>query len=302
MELLLLLALLSTLAIAFISKIIKPDQQETRRKLPPGPKPWPIIGNLHLLGPIPHQSLHHLSQKYGEIMLLKLGKSPVVVASTPKMAEQFLKVHDAAFASRPPLAAGKHMSYNNSDVSFSPYGPYWREARKIFMSELLSTKKLEDLEHIRVEERRRLLSRLQSLSGKPVVLRDHLSRYTLSMICRMVITDKYFSESEEERFFVDMRALQGMMSEWFLLSGAFNVGDWIPWLDRLDLQGYIKRMKTLRTKADKFYGYVIDDHLARRAAGKKYAMNDLVDVLLQVHEDPNAEVEITRDGIKALTM
>ncbi|KAH6763854.1 hypothetical protein C2S51_015103 [Perilla frutescens var. frutescens] len=296
----LLLALLYGAAIALISKIVVVGRYRTARKLPPGPKPWPIIGNLNLLGPLPHRSLHLLSQKYGEIMLLKFGKFPVVVASSPKMAEQFLKVHDANFASRPALAAGKYISYDYSDVSFSPYSPYWRETRKIFMMEVLNAKKLDSFEQIRVEERRCLLSRLRSLSRKPVVLRDELKRCNLSTICRILFRDKYFGESEEEKSIVDMHELREIVNEWLLLSGAFNIGDWIPWLNFLDLQGYVKRMKELRKKMDKFYDYVIDDHLAKRGGEKDYAKKDFVDVLLQIAEDPNAEVKLTRDCVKAL--
>ncbi|KAH6795329.1 hypothetical protein C2S51_036315 [Perilla frutescens var. frutescens] len=239
-------------------------------------------------------------------MLLKFGKFPVVIASSPEMAKQFLKEHDAIFASRPALSTGKHISYNYSNVSFAPYGPYWREARKIFMSEILSTKRLEYFEQIRIEERRRFLSHLQSLKGKPVVLRDHLSRLTLSTICRIILsTHKYFTESEEEKSnIVDMDVLREMMKEWFLLAGAFNIGDWIPWLGFLDLQGYVKIMKTLRKKLDRFNDYVIDDHIAKRAAaGDNYEKKDFVDVLLQMAEDgTKLDVEITRDCIKALMM
>ncbi|XP_057793710.1 trimethyltridecatetraene synthase-like [Salvia miltiorrhiza] len=289
----LLLALLSALAIAFISKIVFKTDQKLG---PPGPKPWPIIGNLNLLGSIPHQSLHHLSQKYGEIMLLKLGKFPVVVASSPKMAEQFLKVHDAAFASRPPaLAAGKHISYDNSDVSFSPYGPYWREARKILMSELLGTKKLDQFEQIRVEARRSFFSRLKALSGKPVVLREHLSRYIMSTICRMVMTNEYVGDSS----IIDDGGMAEMMRDWFVLTGVFNIGDWIPWLGPLDLQGYVRRMKAFRKKSDSFFGYVIDDHIARRRDGSD---KDFVDALLDLAEDPNAQLHLTRDSLKSLIM
>ncbi|KAH6834009.1 hypothetical protein C2S53_004811 [Perilla frutescens var. hirtella] len=300
----LILAVVSVGSLTILSKIINNNQ---RRKLPPGPKPWPIIGNLNLLGSIPHQSLHHLAQKYGEIMLLKFGKFPVVIASSPEMARQFLKVHDAVFASRPALAAGKYISYNYSDVSFAPYGTYWREARKIFKSEIFNNKKLEYFEQIRIEERRRFLSRLQSLSGKPVVLRDHLSRLTLSTICRMVLsTNKYFTESEEDENsnIVNMDELREMMKEWFLLAGAFNIGDWIPWLSSLDLQGYVKKMKTLRQKMDRFSDYVIDDHIARRAAaGNDCENKDFVDILLHIVEDgTNLDVEITRDCVKALMM
>ena len=45
-----------------------------RSKLPPGPKPLPIIGNLHLLGKQPtHRALYKLSQIYGSIMSMRLG-------------------------------------------------------------------------------------------------------------------------------------------------------------------------------------------------------------------------------------
>ncbi|XP_047977849.1 cytochrome P450 71AU50-like [Salvia hispanica] len=294
-SLLLLLALIYTAATYFISKIAKIGQRR-EQKLPPGPKPWPIIGNLNLLGPIPHQSLHHLSQKYGEIMLLKFGKFPVLVASSPEMAKQFLKVHDAVFASRPSFAASKHVSFNYSDVGFSPYGPYWREARKIFITKVLSARKVESFEPIRVEERRRLLSRLMSLSGKPVELREHLLGFTLSVVSKMVFKEKYFGDKEDKSV-LDMDEMSEIVREWLVLHGAFNIGDWIPWVDFLDLQGYGKKMRALRRKMDGFCDYVIDDHLERRGEGKE----DFVDVLLQRAEEEDG-VRFTRDSVKALTM
>ncbi|KAK4413418.1 Trimethyltridecatetraene synthase [Sesamum alatum] len=291
-------ALLYLAALAFLSKII--FRQHPKRNLPPGPKPWPVIGNLNLLGSVPHQSLHFLSQKYGNIMQLRFGKFPVVVASSPEMAKQFLKVHDTVFASRPALAAGKYTGYNYSDMVWAPYGPYWRQTRKFFLSEVFSAKKLESFEYIRIEERRNFLSRLRSLSGKPIVLRDHLLRYTLSNISRMVLSNKYFSESEHDKSLVTLDELQEMLDEWFLLNGVFNVGDWIPWLSFLDLQGYVKRMKALYKKFDRFHNYVIDDHQTRMATDKDSGPGDVVDTLLQLAEDPNLEVKLTRDGIKGL--
>ncbi|KAF0915236.1 hypothetical protein E2562_034603 [Oryza meyeriana var. granulata] len=38
--------------------------------------------------------------------------------------------------------------------------------------------------------------------------------------------------------------LKWLVEELFFLNGVFNVSDLIPWLDWLDLQGYINRMKT----------------------------------------------------------
>ncbi|KAL8482419.1 hypothetical protein ACS0TY_028551 [Phlomoides rotata] len=287
----LLFALVYVAALVLISKVIE-NRRPSNRNLPPGPKPWPIIGNLNLVGSIPHQSLHYLSQKYGEIMLLKFGKFPVIVASSPNMAKQFLKVHDADFASRPLLAAGKYTSYNNSDMTWSPYGPYWRQARKIYLSEVFSLKKLQFFEQIRVQETRNFLSRLHPLSEKPVVLRDQLQRYTLSTICRMLSRDVYFTSEEDE--------LRGMVDEWFFLTGVFNIGDWIPWLSFLDLQGYVKRMKVLHKKLDRVFNYVIDEHFAKRAKDKDFVAKDIVDVFLQISEDPNLDVQLTKDCVKAL--
>ncbi|KAL0359997.1 UNVERIFIED_CONTAM: Flavonoid 3'-monooxygenase [Sesamum radiatum] len=293
-----LLALLHLAALAFLSNIL--FRRRPKRNLPPGPKPWPVIGNLNLLGSVPHRSLHFLSQKYGDIMQLKLGKFPVVVASSPEMARQFLRVHDAVFASRPALAAGKYTSFNYSNMTWAPYGPFWRQARRIYLSEVFSAKKLESLEHIRVEERRNFLARLYSLSGKPVVLREHLSRYTLSSISRMVLSSKCFSESEDDKCVVKLDELQEMLDEWFLLNGVFNIGDWIPGLSFLDVQGYVKRMKALHKKLDKFFSHVIDDHQTRRQTEKDFVRGDVVDALLQLAEDPNLEVKLTRDRFKGL--
>ncbi|XP_047266379.1 cytochrome P450 71A1 isoform X2 [Capsicum annuum] len=121
------------IALAFLTKKFN----HPKRKLPPGPRPWPIIGNLNLLGSLPHESLHHLSLKYGDLMLLKFGSKPVLIASSPEMAKEILKTHDAIFASRPALAAGKYTSFNYSDITWAPYGAYWRHARKIYLTEML---------------------------------------------------------------------------------------------------------------------------------------------------------------------
>lgn len=234
-------------------------------------------------------------------MQLKFGKFPVVVASSPEMAKQFLRVHDTVFASRPALAAGKYTAYNYSDMTWAPYGPHWRQARKIYLSEVFNPRTLESFEHIRSQEMRSFLSRLRSLSGKPVVLREELTRHSLLSISTMVLGDKYFSESgndDGKSYVVRLDELQEMLDEWFLLGGVVNIGDWIPWLDFLDLQGYVKKMKTLREKLDRFHNFVIDDHLARRSAD--FSPKDLVDVLLQQYDDPNLEVKLTKDSVKGL--
>ncbi|XP_048323200.2 dimethylnonatriene synthase [Ziziphus jujuba] len=288
-------AWIATLALVLLSRRLR----RRKLKLPPGPKPWPIIGNLNLIGPLPHRSIHDLSQEYGPIMHLKFGSCPVVVGSSVEMAKVILKTHDVTFASRPKTAAGKYTTYNYSDITWSPYGSYWRQARKMCLMELFSAKRLDSYEYIRKEEMNALLKGLYKSSETPVNLKDHLSTVSLNVISRMVLGKKYTDETENS--IVSPEEFKKMLDELFLLSGVLNIGDSIPWIDFLDLQGYIKRMKALSKKFDRFLEHVLDEHNERRKGVKDYVAKDMVDVLLQLAEDPNLEVKLERHGVKAFT-
>ncbi|KAF8779771.1 hypothetical protein HU200_002273 [Digitaria exilis] len=270
-------------------------------KLPPGPKPWPIIGNMNLLGDLPHRSIHELSKRYGPLMQLRFGSLPVLIVSSPEMARHVLKTHDAAFSDRPRFAIGRYTAYDCSDVLWSPYGPYLRQARKICTAELFSAKRLESFEHVRDEEVRVLLRGLHRSSsrGRTVRLRDYLQMLTLGVISRVVLGRKYVGEeaaaARDEMGVSSTPAItpgefREMVDEFFVLHGAFNIGDFIPWLDWLDLQGYVRRMKMMSAVFDRFLESVLDVHNERRRLeGERFVPKDMVDVLLQLADDPNLE-------------
>ncbi|XP_076888174.1 trimethyltridecatetraene synthase-like [Bidens hawaiensis] len=267
---------------------------------PPGPKPWPIIGNLNLIGPLPHRSIHKLSQKYAEIMQLKFGSHNFIIASSVEMAKAFLKTQDLNFSCRPKTAAGKYTTYNYSDITWSPYGPYWRQARKMCVVVLFNAKQLDSYEYIRVEETNSMLKSLLESAGKEISLKDVLSTVSLNVISRMVLGRSYLDESGNS--VVSRDEFKKMVDELFLLNGVLNIGDSIPWIDFMDLQGYVKRMKVLSKKFDRFLEHVLDEHTARRtAAGEGFVAKDMVDLLLEVADDPTLDVKIERHGVKAFT-
>ncbi|XP_031488864.1 3,9-dihydroxypterocarpan 6A-monooxygenase-like [Nymphaea colorata] len=71
-------------------------------RLPPSPPSLPILGHAHLLlGSTPHCALQKLSIRYGPLLYLRIGCVPVVVASSPSLAREFLNVHGSSFSSRP---------------------------------------------------------------------------------------------------------------------------------------------------------------------------------------------------------
>ncbi|KAM3245848.1 trimethyltridecatetraene synthase-like [Capsicum annuum] len=286
---------LGTLFLLLLSKFLR----QKKLNLPPGPKPWPIIGNLHLMGNLPHRSIHELSVKYGPILQLQFGSFPVVVGSSVEMAKIFLKSMDINFVGRPKTAAGKHTTYNYSDITWSPYGSYWRQARRMCLTELFSAKRLDSYEYIRAEELHLILRNLNKLSGKPILLKDYLTTLSLNVISRMVLGKRYLDESKNS--IVTPEEFKKMLDELFLLNGVLNIGDSIPWLGFMDLQGYVKRMKVLSKKFDKFLEHVLDEHNVRRKAVENYVAKDMVDVLLQLADDPSLEIKLERHGVKAFT-
>ncbi|XP_066392960.1 trimethyltridecatetraene synthase-like isoform X1 [Miscanthus floridulus] len=305
------------LAIAlFLVSTLHHHLQNPSRKynLPPGPRPWPVIGNLNLIGPLPHQSVHELSKRYGPLMSLRFGSLPVVVGSSVDMARFFLKTHDLVFIDRPRTASGRYTGYNYSDMLWSPYGAYWRQARKFCKAEVFSAARLRSQEHAREGEVRAMLRDLYAAAAgpaaAPVRLMDHLFQLTINVISLMVLGKKHAVGVDVDGrsaaaggLLATTEAFKWMIEEFFFLSGGLDIGDMIPWLSWLDPHGHVRRMKRLREMFDRFLDDVVDEHSERRRrAGDKFVATDAVDLLLELADDPNLEVPIERDGVKAFTL
>nr|XP_025676778.1 cytochrome P450 71A1 [Arachis hypogaea] len=138
---------LSTICFIIITILCVLINKFTRRnnkfnKLPPSPPKLPIIGNLHQLGTLPHQSLKALSDKYGPILLLQLGQTKALVVSSADIVEEIVKTHDVAFSNRANTKAAKVLFYQCKEIAFAPYGEEWRNKRKLCVLELLNTNRV----------------------------------------------------------------------------------------------------------------------------------------------------------------
>ncbi|PPD92037.1 hypothetical protein GOBAR_DD11024 [Gossypium barbadense] len=91
------------------------------------------------------------------------------------MAKEVMKTHDLDFCSRPYRRCSHKLSYNSSDLAFSPYNDYWREMRKICAVHLFS--RVQQYRPIREDEVAHLIEKISKLSvdSKPVNLSEAIT-------------------------------------------------------------------------------------------------------------------------------
>ncbi|KAK7291588.1 hypothetical protein RIF29_06854 [Crotalaria pallida] len=291
------------LVFIFILSLIKhlTNQLEAEKRLPPGPRTLPFIGNLHkLIGDdLPHRSLHHLSAQHGPLMFLKLGSIPTLVVSSAEMAREIFKNYDIVFSGRPVLYAANRISYNGSGMSFAPYGDYWREIRKIVTLELLSAKRVQSFQAVRFEEVKFMIHSIASSLG-PVNLSELTLSRASNIVCRVAFglrnqggADNNNNGSE---FYEIFRETQELL-------GGFCIADFFPGLGRINkFNGLERRLEKNFRELDNFYDKVIKEHNNKEYGrlGGVAEHEDLVDVLLQVQRDPNQAIVLSDDRIKGI--
>ncbi|KAK1371694.1 Cytochrome P450, family 71, subfamily B, polypeptide 37 [Heracleum sosnowskyi] len=270
-------------------------KKRTQRKLPPGPKGLPIIGHLHMLGKNPHQDFQKLAEKHGPIMSMRFGFIPNIIVSSPDAAKQFLKTHDLNFASRPSLEAAKHISYEQRNLSFSPYGPYWRNMRKLCTLELFSNLKINTFQALRKRELAELVNILEQAAQEHVAvdISTRITSLTSDISCQMVFGKKFENKEFDERGF------KGVIEEGMKMAVAFNLGDYFPYIGALDLQGLTKKMKAIAKVWDQFFEKILDEHDQPKEHGQT---KDFVDTMLGIMKSGESEFEFDRSHVKAILM
>ncbi|KAM7272683.1 hypothetical protein ACFE04_027346 [Oxalis oulophora] len=298
------LLLLFPLIVLLLKFNLREKNERKLKHLPPGPPGLPIIGNLHQLGALPHQSLHQLSKKYGPVIFLKLGQVPTVVVFSADSAKQVLKTHDHECCTRPLIAGAGRLSYNYLDVAFTPYGDYWREMRKICVLELFSLKNVQSFRPIREQKVEFMINSISehSSTSMPVDLSQRILTLTADITCRVA-----FGMNFREGGGLDIDRFQEIIHEAFAMLGSFSAADFFPYfgwiVDRI--MGLYKRREMSFHDLDSFYQKVIDDHLDARKSNKKDHQDyDIIDVMLNYdnHRIESSIVQLTENHIKAMLM
>uniref|UniRef100_A0A0E0EW50 Cytochrome P450 n=1 Tax=Oryza meridionalis TaxID=40149 RepID=A0A0E0EW50_9ORYZ len=288
-----LLLWLSWLLLSLLSIYLLDLLAHSRRCLPPGPRPLPLIGSLHLLGDLPHRSLAGLGKTYGPLMSLRLGVVTTVVASSPEVAREFLQKHDAVFATRStPDATGDHA---RNSVAWLPPRPRWRELRKIMATELFSTRRLDALHELRQEKVTELVDHVARLArdGTAVDIGRVAFTTSLNLVARTIFSHDLTSLDDHGESKEFQQVVTGIMEA----VGSPNLSDFFPALAAVDLQGWRRRLSGLFARLHRLFDVEMDH---RRLHGMKEKDGDFLEVLLRLAARDDDVAGLDGDTLRSL--
>ncbi|CBI15131.3 unnamed protein product, partial [Vitis vinifera] len=173
--------------------------------------------------------------------------------------------------------------------------------RKICSVHLFSGQALDDFRHIRQEEVLALMRALARAGQTPVKLGQLLNVCTTNALGRVMLGRRVFGDGSGGE---DPKAdeFKEMVVELMVLAGVFNIGDFVPALEWLDLQGVASKMKKLHARFDAFLGAIVEEHKISGSAGSERHV-DLLSTLISLKDNADGEGgKLTDVEIKALLL
>ncbi|CAI0386883.1 unnamed protein product [Linum tenue] len=176
--------------------------------------------------------------------------------------------------------------------------------KKLCVSELLGGRILDRMLPLRRDEIGRSLQRTRNRAeaGEPMDVGGELIRVANNVISVMAMGERCSGGADEADW------VRKLVAETAELTGKFNLSDYVWFCKRLDLQGFGKRLEDLRERFDSMMERIIEEHVEARMNKKKKTtvvggnggeVKDLLDVLLDIKEDQDSEIKLTRENIKA---
>ncbi|XP_047309389.1 valine N-monooxygenase 1-like [Impatiens glandulifera] len=295
-----------TLTILLFKKRTSTPKLPPKACLPPGPKPWPIIGNIFIMmrnRPF-FRWVHDTMSKMGyEIFCIRLGSVHVIVVTSPEIACMFMRKQDENFASRPSFLSSELGSGGFFTTAFSTYGDQWKKMRRVMVSTILSPTTLQWMHNKRAEEADHLVHYVYHViknNGGVVNVRVAAQHFCGNMMRNMIFSKRVFGKGtinggpgpEEEEHVAGIFTILKCLNN-------FCISDYFPFLRRrMDLDGNEKRTRQGIENVRKYQDPLIDTRIEQWKNGTRKEKHDLLDLLITL-KNGNGNVLLTSKEIKA---
>jgi len=257
--------------------------------LPPGPRQLPIIGNILALGDKPHRTLAKLSQTYGPLMTLKLGRITTIVISSPNIAKEALQKHDQALSSRTvPDALRVH---HRNSILWLPASTHWKFLRKLTATQMFTSQRLDASQALRGKKAQEMLEYVHENcnNGHAVDIRRSVFTTSLNLISNTFFSldiANYNSDLSQE--FSDL--VVGVTEQ----IGKPNIADYFPILRLVDPQGVRRKTNNYLKRLTQIFDSIINERTRPRSSSvASKASHDILDALLILAKENNTELSST---------
>ncbi|KAL9251511.1 Geraniol 8-hydroxylase-like protein [Drosera capensis] len=271
----------------FLYSVIKRSRL-SRKRLPPGPLPLPLVGNILKLGIKPHISLAKLARIYGPVINLELGLVNTIVISSVDMAREVLQKKDASFSYRAELDATAVHDHVKSSIVFLHPGTKWRAMRRICASHMFSGSKLDASQEIRGNKVLELMSYIENCCPTGTSIDIGLAAFNLIL---NILSRTFFSKDFADPDTDGGTEFKDLICAILVVAGKPNLSDFFPALKMLDPQGIRRRSDLLSMKLESMFETLVNERLQERKSLGSPTQNDVLDALIDIIQENNGEAE-----------
>ncbi|VVB05533.1 unnamed protein product [Arabis nemorensis] len=265
-----------------------------RARLPPGPYPWPVIGDMfQLAGSPPHDSLTKLSRLHGPILTLRLGSMLTVVISSSNVAREIFKKHDTALAGRKIYEAMKGGKSSDGSLITAQYGAHWRMLRRLCNTQFFVPRRLDATSDVRsrcVDQMLRFVAEGGQNGTKTIDVGRYFFLMAFNLIGNLIFSRDLLdpdSKRGSEFFYHTGKVME--------FAGKPNVADFFPFLRFLDPQGIRRQTQFHVERAFEIAGEFIKERTEVRERKKSdEKTKDYLDVLLEFRGSDGVDEEPSR--------